>query len=745
MSARPGDSHHRSVTNHPENQRSVPPAEYKSQIGLVIKLVLAVFFCEGVIMVILNFWSPFPPWLEVLIDSTALIILLSPVLYFMLFRSLVRHIKARRDAYEELNNYRNNLEKLVVERNQAIIAANKQLHQEINKHRKTEKVLRDRSLDLDSRIRELQCLYAISTVTQKTDTSYDDVIQKTVDLIRFAWLQPDTIGARVRLGQKSFETKNFRETDLIQASTIWNMGKSAGTLTVCRLEGRPAKDAISFSKTEKKLIDTVADQLGNVVQKDHTERELRQALKNSILWEKQITALLEGSSTVLENQDFKTVAPKIFEGCKESIGASGGYIALVDENGNYKEHLYLEKMGWPDMPGQSISKQVDRLQKEVYRNAKAAFRNDFSDLQSTGFLSRENPRIENLLLAPLIIDEGVVGILGLTNKSGGFAQRDVWISFAFAELASLAYLNNQTLESLEASEKRFRSVVQSASDAIVAIDDRENIIFWNNAAEKIFGYRSEEVHGKSIRLVMPKRFQAAHQSAMRRVQRTGQTRLTGKTLNMIGLRRDGNEFPLELTLAHWKTEQGLFFTAVIRDVSARVQAEQALRKKEENFRQMLENMVEARTRDLENANAQLKNQIDEREKAESKLAQSKFMLQSVFDGIADRLILVNKDMRIKMMNRNAVEYFSNKTLEDFIGKHCYEASGEESRCNDCEIPIAVKQGRQITLERKGFNEPDRLEKVTIYPLKDNGNKAGDAIIRITDITEKRTIRNRASC
>jgi signal transduction histidine kinase len=167
----------------------------------------------------------------------------------------------------------------------------------------------------------------------------------------------------------------------------------------------------------------------------------------------------------------------------------------------------------------------------------------------------------------------------------------------------------------------------------------------------------------------------------------------------------------------------------------RVRAEDELKR---SYRK-LEKMVHDRTAKLLVANTKLKSEVEERRAAEDRLLLSKTMLQAVFDGISEPLILVDKTMRVKMINQSATSYYDIPDRQEAIGLRCFENRGKSEFCKDCEIPRAVLKKQPIVFERSGFMDPNRLERIFIYPVKENGSGAGDAIIRITDITEERRI------
>ncbi|MDA0168351.1 EAL domain-containing protein [Solirubrobacter taibaiensis] len=137
----------------------------------------------------------------------------------------------------------------------------------------------------------------------------------------------------------------------------------------------------------------------------------------------------------------------------------------------------------------------------------------------------------------------------------------------------------QLAEALRESESRFRSVAESATDAIVAADQNGDIISWNRGAEVMFGYVEEEVKGLALSILMPERFRPMHDAGIKRVAEGGlaASRLLGQTVEVVGLRKDGREFPLELSLAMWENAGQRFFSGIIRDISERKKAEEKLK------------------------------------------------------------------------------------------------------------------------------------------------------------------------
>ena len=131
-------------------------------------------------------------------------------------------------------------------------------------------------------------------------------------------------------------------------------------------------------------------------------------------------------------------------------------------------------------------------------------------------------------------------------------------------------------EALRESEERYRSVTHSANDAIVTADINGVILGWNIGAEKIFGYTEGEIIGRDLTVIIPQSFSEQHKKGMKRVEQGGEHHVIGKTVELIGLHKNGNEFPLELSLAEWETSKGKFYTGIIRDITERKVTEEEI-------------------------------------------------------------------------------------------------------------------------------------------------------------------------
>src|SRR5918994_7056189 len=149
--------------------------------------------------------------------------------------------------------------------------------------------------------------------------------------------------------------------------------------------------------------------------------------------------------------------------------------------------------------------------------------------------------------------------------------------------------HRQLGDELRKSEARYRTVLDTAFDAIVTITPDGIIRWFNRGAERIFGHRSEEVIGQPVTLLMPERYRELCVGGLHRYLRTGEARVVGGTTELVGLRKDGSEFQIEMSLGETYEDGERLFTGVIHDVTERKRAEKALEESGEHIRTLLQN------------------------------------------------------------------------------------------------------------------------------------------------------------
>lgn len=181
--------------------------------------------------------------------------------------------------------------------------------------------------------------------------------------------------------------------------------------------------------------------------------------------------------------------------------------------------------------------------------------------------------------------------LGLTSAlSYAFIYRPVHVegpfwaahSFGFFVSVVLIYVLTATLyrktEALQTSNLHFGGVVQISEDAIITVDEHQNITLFNSGAEKIFGYRREDVIGRSINQLLPERYRAMHDRHLRQFgDSADQLRPMNARGTIFGRKADGGEFPAEASISKFEAGGQKIMTVRLRDVSERYAYEQRLR------------------------------------------------------------------------------------------------------------------------------------------------------------------------
>ena len=249
---------------------------------------------------------------------------------------------------------------------------------------------------------------------------------------------------------------------------------------------------------------------------------------------------------------------------------------------------------------------------------------------------------------------------------------------------------------LYAKEEQFRQVVHTAPDGIVLADDEGKIISWNTAAERLFGYMEGEILGQPLTTIMPTRYREGHLRGLELAKASGKSSQTGRTIELFGLRKDGSEFPIELSLSTWRSSGQMLSCGIIRDITLR-------------------------------------------KEAEAKLLQQQIEQQVLLDLIPAMVWYKDSQNRILRANRHAAESI-NKTVGELEGQSTYDLYPEEAEKyhQDDLAVIASGQPRlgivelyEIAPGHKRWVQTDKV------PYRDaQGNVIG-VLVFAQDITERR--------
>lgn len=226
-------------------------------------------------------------------------------------------------------------------------------------------------------------------------------------------------------------------------------------------------------------------------------------------------------------------------------------------------------------PGELLGKPVEALLPERFRHAHASLRKEYS----------AQPRARSMGSSMELFGRRQSGTEFPVEVSLSPLQTESGLSLVMATVHDITR-RKQAEAALQESEARMRAIFDTAVDAIVTIDEHGLIDRFNQAAERLFGYAEAEVTGKNVSILMPSPYREMHDGYLGHYRQTGEKRIIGIGREVIGQRKDGTTFPMDLAVAEMRFGERRMFTGMVRDISERKQAEEALRQSQSELRRL---------------------------------------------------------------------------------------------------------------------------------------------------------------
>src|ERR1022692_399653 len=209
-------------------------------------------------------------------------------------------------------------------------------------------------------------------------------------------------------------------------------------------------------------------------------------------------------------------------------------------------------------------------------------------------------------------------------------------------------------------------LLETLPDAIIAVDRDGTIVQLNSQTESLFGYQREELIGQKVEMLVPDRYRSAHHHHRQSFEETPKTRRMGANLDLYGRRRNGSEFPVEISLSPVSTDEGIFVLSAIRDISDRKRiAEELRRANEELHHRSAEQLGEYRTR-----------------------------LASIIDSSEDAIYGKDLDGTITSWNKGA-ERIYGYTPDEIVGKHISILAPSDRKDEIPDILTRIASGETI--------------------------------------------------
>ena len=246
-----------------------------------------------------------------------------------------------------------------------------------------------------------------------------------------------------------------------------------------------------------------------------------------------------------------------------------------------------------------------------------------------------------------------------TYKGWAFVAANALLLFALMrrEFRRLDRLRTQQRE----ESSQFWAILDSVADAIVVIDEAQRIVQFNPRTAQTFGYSAEEVIGKPLDILMPKRFTVLHREYVRAFGADTSHRMQQNIdRELVAIRRDGSEFPLEVSIARVRHQQegGTRFIAIMRDISERKAAERNLLRAQ----QELEARVEERAGALRETNILLQQEIQERHAVENRLQATMLRLETLIEHLQIGVLFVDTTGRVAHANHQFCALFELESV-----------------------------------------------------------------------------------
>ncbi len=325
------------------------------------------------------------------------------------------------------------------------------------------------------------------------------------------------------------------------------------------------------------------------------------------------------------------------------------------------------------------------------------------DLGAEEVISQSKPPIQIVEIIKKVIKENPQKI---QNTEALSIERDEEVLNRYYErLINRLETMTQDMAELRESEEQFQAIAQFANDTIITINHKSIIVFWNHKATIMFGHSADEIIGAQITCIMPERFQTAHIKAINTLVSSGKKSLIETPIEMVGLRKDGSEFPIEISIADWKTNQEGFYTAIIRDITERKQMDGTL----------------ARARDYLTKQVADKTQL---------LINEKHRNEAIIETVPVGILVFENDGSLSLANKTIKEDYWNTYHEELpVGYNCQKRA-DNIFLKTVQQLFRAKKGESITIEPK---QGVHLQCFSAIP-RFLGKRPFGAIIEVHDVT-----------
>jgi two-component system cell cycle sensor histidine kinase/response regulator CckA len=318
---------------------------------------------------------------------------------------------------------------------------------------------------------------------------------------------------------------------------------------------------------------------------------------------------------------------------------------------------------------------------------------DSHGLETLDKVQRQSPDVPVIVLTHL--DDEAVAVQAVRKGAQDYLLKGRSDGILLIRAIRHAIERKQSEKAVRDSEARLRAIIDTALDALIGINAQGIIIDWNPRAEVIFGWARGEALGQKLAdLIIPPRYREAHERGLQHFLRTGEGVILNRSIEVAGLRRDGTEFPLELSITSIKRGETYVFNAFLSDITERKRAEE-----------------------------------------------NRIRMASIVESSEDAIIGKTLDGIVTSWNRGAERTFGY-TADEAIGKPIGLLVPQDRLDEESQIIERVKQGEHVSHFETVRRRKDRKEiniALTISPIKDGEGRAMGFSEIARDITEQKSL------
>ncbi len=298
-------------------------------------------------------------------------------------------------------------------------------------------------------------------------------------------------------------------------------------------------------------------------------------------------------STFITDNNIKLTLQNLLNETLIACNSELGFIGQIEKNSDntpfmralvfgstQKEKAAIDKFRATHLPENGEYRNLDNLFGLVMQSEKPVISANISRDMRAGTMPDGHPKIHNFMGIPIFNGRDQIAILGLANCTQGYQQEDtlklepILKTIAqFVQTMNHEQRHAQDRAALEASTQHTQTILNDIADGIITIDKRGVIQSFNHAAETIFGYRARQIIGKNISELMPEPFRSQHDDYIRNHLKTGKKNILGIGREVIGLRRNGQQFPMDLMVSRVFQNGEPIFIGIVRDITDKKQAD----------------------------------------------------------------------------------------------------------------------------------------------------------------------------